>query len=235
MDAITFDFFNTLVQHRNGSGRGEMLMAYFQEVGLSCSAWEHQVLYDVFQPHAVEYRPTHSQEVKRRYRLRLAERLFQRLDVRAPGGAEVQHAERIWELLGPTSLLVFPEVFQVLRHLKSLGLKLAVVSNWQCGLGHFCTELGIGQHVEHVIASAEIGHAKPEPEIFAEACQRLAVPAHRILHVGDTLADDYEGARRAGFQALLLDRAGEQQTAQVASIRSLSDVAAHVNPSPLSF
>jgi putative hydrolase of the HAD superfamily len=81
-----------------------------------------------------------------------------------------------------------------------------VVSNWQCGLGHFCTELGIGSWLDHVFSSAEVGSAKPDPGIFAEACRRLSVPAERILHVGDTLVDDLQGPQTYGMQALLIDR-----------------------------
>jgi putative hydrolase of the HAD superfamily len=34
----------------------------------------------------------------------------------------------------------------------------------------------------------------------------MAVGAAEALHVGDSLRDDYEGARAAGLHALLLDR-----------------------------
>ena len=54
---MTFDFYNTLVCHRSGHGRGRALMEYLGEQGLSSDPWEHQVLYDLFARHDAEYGP----------------------------------------------------------------------------------------------------------------------------------------------------------------------------------
>ncbi|HSL70980.1 MAG TPA: HAD family hydrolase [Longimicrobiales bacterium] len=219
VEAVTLDFYNTLVFHR-GSGRGARLMEFLQAEGLASDPWEHQVLYDVFEPHAREYSPAHSSTEKHAYLSRLAERVFQRLNVRAAPGAAAGHATTIWELIGPHSLTVFPDVRPALDRLTTAGYRLAVISNWQCGLAHFCTELGIAQYFEHVVSSAEVGCAKPSREIFELACQRLGVAPDRVLHVGDTPADDLEGAHAAGMRAVLIDR--DHQTPH--SIRSLEGI-----------
>ncbi|HEU5248802.1 MAG TPA: HAD-IA family hydrolase, partial [Thermoanaerobaculia bacterium] len=43
-------------------------------------------------------------------------------------------------------------------------------------------------------------------EIFHRACRRIGVEPAEALHVGDSVAEDFQGARRAGLSALLLDR-----------------------------
>ncbi|MGH7474959.1 MAG: HAD family hydrolase [Longimicrobiales bacterium] len=225
LQAVTFDFFNTLVSHRRGGrGRGSLLMEYLRSQGLESDPWEHQVLYDIFEPHAREYAPDRSPVEKHRYLCRLAERVFDRLSVRADIHEAQHHAVRIWEVIGPTSLAVFPDVPLTLERLRAAGYQLAVVSNWQCGLQHFCVELGIGDLFEHVVGSAEIGYAKPRREIFEEACRRLGAPPHRVLHVGDTLEDDVEGARGAGMHAVLITRQGEDAELTGAGIRGLEGV-----------
>lgn len=226
VSAVTFDFYNTLVCHGTGQGRGLMLMTYLQAAGLRCDPWEHRVLYDVFEPHRVEYSPTQSEEAKREYRVRLAGRVFRRLRVQAPATAAAEHADQLWQLLGPASLSVFPDVWPVLARLESAGMRMAIVSNWQCGLGHFCTELGLGDAFDHVIASAEVGHAKPEPAIFSEACRRLGSAPHAVLHVGDSLVDDIEGGRRSGLQVMLIDRSREQpdEPGRLGSLDALPDL-----------
>jgi HAD superfamily hydrolase (TIGR01549 family) len=181
-------------------------MEYIQGAGLESDPWEHQVLYDVFEPHAREYSPTQSIEAKRRYRLRFAERVFDRLNIRGSGAVAADHAAEFWRLLGPASLALYSDVTSVLEGLKRRGLPVAVVSNWQCGLTHFCTDLGIGGMLDDVVASAEVGSAKPEPEIFHEACRLLGVSPKSTLHVGDSTVDDFEGARQAGLQAILVKR-----------------------------
>jgi HAD superfamily hydrolase (TIGR01549 family) len=224
IDAITFDFYNTLVYHREGSGRGAMLMGYLQAHGLQSDPWEHQVLYDVFERHDIEYTPSQPDEEKPRYFLRFAARVFQRLHVRAPDSAVVQHAANVWSLLGPESLGIFPDVLSTVKTLTDAGYPLAVVSNWQCGLGHFVTELGLGPAFDHVLASAEVGSVKPDPEIFNEACRLLSVPSHRVLHVGDSMVDDIDGACGAGLHPVLLSRDGHAPELETPTIPSLDRI-----------
>lgn len=221
--AVTFDFHNTLVYPRAGRGRGAMLMEYLQSRGLESDPWEHQVLYDVFASHGAEYAPRHPAAEKTRYYERFALRVFDRLNVRAAASVAADHAEAVWRMLGPDSLALFPEVLDVLRRVREAGFPSAVVSNWQCGLEHFCTELGLEAAFDHVLASAEVGSAKPDPAIFLEACRRLDVAPHRVLHVGDEVLDDIEGGRNAGLQVVLVRREdGRPMSEDVRTIRSLN-------------
>ncbi|MBI3939326.1 MAG: HAD-IA family hydrolase, partial [Acidobacteria bacterium] len=48
--------------------------------------------------------------------------------------------------------------------------------------------------------------AKPDSRIFLEACVRAGTRPELAWHVGDSFAEDYQGARRAGLRAVLLDR-----------------------------
>lgn len=221
IDAVTFDFYNTLVYHRHGPGRGAMVTEYLDAQGWEHDPWEHQVLYDIFESHETDYAPDKSEEEKYHYYVTLAERLFRRLNVRVPNGAANEHATNLWYLLGPDSLTVFPEVTRVLGVLKEANYPLAVVSNWQRGLRNFCIELGIGHAFDHVLASAEIASEKPDAAIFNEACRRLDTPAHRVLHVGDTILDDVEGARAAGMPVILVQRNDAVPPPDTLSVSSL--------------
>ena len=223
-DAVCLDFYNTLAVHRDGRGRGKHLMEYLNHHGFETDPWTHQVLYDVFEPHGREYSPTHAPEVKHAYYCRLASRVFERLSVRAPKEVAVDHAEAIWGILGPSAFILYPETPTVLRSVKQAGLRTAVVSNWQCGLAHFCAELGLRANFDHVIASAEFGAGKPHPTIFLEACRRLRTSPTRTLHVGDTFVDDIEGARKAGLRAVLIDRSANTVERSVERIASLEEL-----------
>jgi len=224
IDAVCFDFYETLVELRDRRGRGSRLTEYFANEGLASDAWRHDVLYDVFEPHDREYSPAMPRGAKDAYLQRLARRLFDALNVRVEPETLPGHAANIWELIGPTSLLVFPEVGRVLRTLRSAGIKTAIVSNWMRGLGNFCSELGIADGFDHVLASAELGTKKPEPEIFEEACRRLGTAPGRTLHVGDTVVDDLHGARNAGLHALLIERRPDGIEPSGPIVRSLDEV-----------
>ncbi len=206
VEAITFDFFDTLVFHREGRGRGRLLMEYLQAHGLRSAPWEHHVLYDVFESHDTEYSPEAPQDQRDEYYALVAQRVFERLKVPASEEDAARHASSLWQILGPACFDVFPDALEALRTLTAEGYPLAMISNWQCGLRHYCSELGLFQYFDHILGSADLGVAKPDGRIFADACSRLGVPADRVLHVGDTLADDYEGGEAAGLLAVLVDR-----------------------------
>jgi putative hydrolase of the HAD superfamily len=99
-----------------------------------------------------------------------------------------------------------------------------VISNWQAGLRHFCTELGLGAFLEHVLASGDLGVEKPDARIFLEACESLGTAPERTLHVGDTHVDDYVGASSAGLRVVLIDRTGSSGWGDVPTIRDLSEL-----------
>ena len=101
---------------------------------------------------------------------------------------------------------VFPEVPGVLAALRERGLRLAVVSNFDSRLPPLLDTLGLAPFFDAVVCSGAVGTAKPDVAIFAHALAALGVEAHEALHVGDSRVNDYDGARAAGIEALLVDR-----------------------------
>ena len=223
-EAVTLDFFNTLVYHREGRGRGRVLMEYLKLQGLEPAPWEHQVLYDVFAPHEHAYSPQAPPHERQAYYAELTARVFERLRIPASSDDATEHAEAVWRILGSACFEIFPDALEALGALRAGGVPVAVVSNWQSGLRHFCVELGIADFCDHVLSSADLGMAKPDEHIFLEACARLGVPPQRTLHVGDTYVDDYVGGGAAGLQVALLDRAGDTDQKAVRAIRSLTEL-----------
>jgi putative hydrolase of the HAD superfamily len=123
---------------------------------------------------------------------------------------------------------LYPEVPEVLAALRAMGLKLAVVSNWDSSLPSLLARLGLGEAFDDVIASAVVGVSKPDRGIFDEALRRADVAPDAALHVGDSLVDDYRGARAAGLHALLVDRAGRYGP-EVERIASLAELPVRIS------
>jgi putative hydrolase of the HAD superfamily len=96
------------------------------------------------------------------------------------------------------------------------------------------TATGLLPRIEHVIASGEVGVAKPDAAIFARACEVFEVSAGSAAYIGDRLATDALGASAAGLLGVWLDRPGTATDAQIEAaraagvtvIRSLSEVPA---------
>ncbi len=106
---------------------------------------------------------------------------------------------------------VYPEVPEVLENLHGRGLPLGVISNWDPGLTHLLTEIGLGGAFAVILGSADVGVAKPDPRIFQMAADALAAPPARTLHVGDLYDYDVVGARAAGLIPVLVDRRGQMR------------------------
>ncbi len=224
MQAVTFDFYNTLVHHRAGTGRGRQYLEYLSAAGLASDPWEHQVLYDVFEYYGASYSSALSEESKLTFWTEFTRRLFERTHVRGSRAIDyAEHAPAIRDLMGPKAFVAFGESLEVLRALKETGLRLGVISDWQNGLTHFCHELGLGPYLEVVVASGEVGYQKPDPRLFQVAQERMKIAAPEILHVGDRL-EDVEGAEAAGFSVVLLSRGGEPAAAGVPIVKNLREL-----------
>jgi putative hydrolase of the HAD superfamily len=65
-----------------------------------------------------------------------------------------------------------------------------------------------GLDVDAGISSFHHGRTKPHASIFRAVLDLLGVEPADALMVGDTIADDIEGALALGMQAILLDREG---------------------------
>jgi putative hydrolase of the HAD superfamily len=101
---------------------------------------------------------------------------------------------------------MYDDVVETLEDLSRRGLALGIVSNWDSYLPKLLEALDLARFFRVVAVSAIEETGKPHPEIFHRACRRLGVDHREALHVGDSVAEDLEGARAAGLSALLLDR-----------------------------
>jgi len=106
---------------------------------------------------------------------------------------------------GGDGLHVVPDAPAALTRLAARGIALGVISNWDDRLGTILEKKGLLHFFRTVVASAAVGHAKPDHRIFEYALGELGVAAGEAWHVGDDPNADALGAARAGLHALFLD------------------------------
>jgi HAD superfamily hydrolase (TIGR01509 family) len=94
---------------------------------------------------------------------------------------------------------------EALDRVRAAGVRVCIVSNSEGKLASLFDHLGLSSRFDHVIDSALVGVEKPDPRIFQQALERFRTPAARALHLGDTIATDIVGARRAGIRCALID------------------------------
>jgi len=111
---------------------------------------------------------------------------------------------RAWERHGNFEL--YDDVPDVLTAIRSAGLQIGLVSNSARDVREFAQHHGLD--VDAGISSFHHGRTKPHASIFRAVLDLLEVDPPEAVMVGDTIADDIEGARALGMRAILLDREG---------------------------
>ncbi|MDR3302811.1 MAG: HAD family hydrolase [Treponema sp.] len=108
---------------------------------------------------------------------------------------------RGWEPLFKRVAL-HPQVKETLAAFRDAGLKLGILSDFP--LERKLNYLGLDGIWDAVICSEETGRLKPDLVPFRELERQLAVPASRILYVGNSVRYDIAGAKQAGMKAALI-------------------------------
>ena len=133
--------------------------------------------------------------------------------------------EHVFEVFAdPVSWKLFPEVLPTLKDLRSRGLELGIVSNFDSRLFNVLRGLGIADFFDTVTISSLAHAAKPSPKIFELALEQHAVEPGEAMHVGDSVRDDVEGATKAGLAAVLLARPGKTAPPGITVIRTLDEL-----------
>jgi putative hydrolase of the HAD superfamily len=123
----------------------------------------------------------------------------------------------------PDAWRIFDDVLPTLDALATQGIRLAAISNWDERLEPLLRRLDLHRWFEAVVVSCDVRFTKPSSAIFAHALRKLALPAEAVIHVGDGVAEDFEGAHAAGLGAVLVrrDGGGEDAARAIRSLREL--------------
>ncbi len=100
--------------------------------------------------------------------------------------------------------LPWPDTVNALQELQS-WFRLAIVSNVDDDL--FAATLPqLGVRFDQIITAQQAGAYKPSLKIFELALSRVGVPAHRVLHVGQSVFHDVLPAQSLGLATVWVNR-----------------------------
>ncbi|MGW1751276.1 HAD family hydrolase [Streptomyces sp. NPDC002092] len=104
----------------------------------------------------------------------------------------------------PAAWTPYPDAAEVLHALRERGIGIGVVSNIGWDLRPVFREHGLDRYVDAYVLSYEHGIQKPDPRLFAVACEALEVDPRETLMVGDDRRAD-GGAAALGCRVHLVD------------------------------
>lgn len=203
--AVIFDCYGTLVDIRTDERKDEVfyyLALYLQYYGATIGAEELKAVVALEKERSLKTSGERYPEVD-------LENVFKTILGRA-GFTNSFLAEsccKLKRLLSRERFQLFPDSLPVLREMKRDGYPLAMVSDAQ---KVYCFEeakmLGLNQFFDHFIVSTHFGFKKPDPRLFAIACDLLEIPPTEAVYVGDSFERDIKGPKQIGMQVILVDR-----------------------------
>lgn len=232
IQAITIDFWNTVVDSRNGSrrraARNSVLAEVYAHAGREwnedevTAAFEHS--YQTFE------RRWHGEQRTMRAAESL-EVIWKFLDLDVPRDMHERMVARIEDsiLEGMPSLL--PGCAEALRAL-SARVPLSLISDTAFSPGHVLRKVleehGVAQHFRALVFSDETGVSKPHPLMFQRALEGSGASPAQAVHIGDIERTDIAGAKAMGMRAILFrgDDSGRYHAENLAE-HTAADAVAH--------
>ncbi len=96
----------------------------------------------------------------------------------------------------------YSDAQSTLAALVDKGYKLGIIANQKLGTEERLGSWGLRQYFEVIAASAEIGYAKPDKEIFEKALELAKCTAAESVMVGDRLDNDIIPVKAIGMKTV---------------------------------
>lgn len=218
LEAVTFDFWNTLIDGAptpvRTAERMARLHAAISGAGAPCTAEQLLDAFATVTKHLDEAARESFEEVGPPGRWAALAKELGIPEALIP----YEVVEKAYEdiTLNPPAALM-PGVDAAVRQLKEAGFRLGVICNTGMAGGHVLRRVlehyGLLGYFEVTTFSNEFGMPKPHPSIFDHTLAALGgVTPARALHVGDMEDLDISGARRAGMHSALYAPDGDPPT-----------------------
>lgn len=101
---------------------------------------------------------------------------------------------------------IYPDVLTALQNWKNAGIELGIISNFDSRLYSVLQALELREFFSSITISTQVGVAKPDPKIFTVALSKHNCLPDQGWHIGDSLKEDYQGAKEVGLRGIWIER-----------------------------
>lgn len=106
---------------------------------------------------------------------------------------------------------VYPDVMKALKRFDHQGIELGIISNFDSRIYAVLQQLDLASCFKSITISSQTGFAKPQASIFTTALEKHDCQLSQAWHIGDSLSEDYYGAKAIGIKPFLIERTGTTQ------------------------
>ncbi|WP_148883751.1 HAD family hydrolase [Thermococcus aciditolerans] len=110
--------------------------------------------------------------------------------------------------------IVLPGAKEALEGVRRRGLKVTVTGNVMFWPGSYTRLLlerfGLMNFIDKTFFADEVLAYKPMPEMFRKPLEAFGIEPGEAIHIGDTYAEDFEGALRTGMWAVWINPETEE-------------------------
>jgi putative hydrolase of the HAD superfamily len=202
---ILFDFFGTLVRY-SPSRTEQGYERSFRLVTGAGARCDYAAFLDLWSEVSAEFDRGAEQTLREFSMLEVGHAFLCRALRRTPEVALVEEFVAAYLAEWNQGVGYLEGIQQLLKRLASRYTLSIVTNTHQPDLvPKHLDEMGVSERFRAVVTSVEFGLRKPHPGIFAHALDRLRAESQECVYVGDDFEADYQGARSAGLESLLID------------------------------
>lgn len=128
---------------------------------------------------------------------------------------------------GRNSVEFYPGALEAITDLAE-SFRLVALTNGNADI----SLMPLATHFEFSMSPEHVQARKPEPRIFSETLKRAECSAAEVIHVGDNLEEDIDGAAAAGWHSVWVNIAGDKPPAKrnyTETVTALKDLPAAIH------
>ena len=213
LQAVLFDFYNTLIEIRTDEGRDEVwekLARFLRYRRVEADPASMRRAYFSRVEHFKNDRPEEHAEIDV---VGIFGEMLNEMGCRQENTSFPEEVTQLFRTLSIVRFAPFPETFMCLEALHK-RFKLGMVSDAQRPF--FDPEVAmthVHKFIDHraIVVSSDHGYRKPDPRLFDRALEALGTPADKAVYIGDNVERDICGAKNAGMGAILIKRNGDEE------------------------
>ena len=157
-------------------------------------------------------------------RLEVMEQLLLSLDV--PADTAISAAQDAFTafMAHRNEVVLFPDAIDVLSDLAD-RFTLIAITNGNADVH----KTALGPLFKLAFRADEVGSAKPDAKIFEVAMSAAACASNEMIHIGDSIETDVNGALNAGVTPIWFNANRDENLLGVKEVRSLTDLPAAID------